>query len=110
MKKDIKISDGEMVEIMRAGMASRFWAELVVIMEENVKMLEEQILSKISLEPGHVGEVLTDEEIDRLRDKRSAMIELMSQPEMVIRSLIGEENGEEEDDLDPYRKTPVLTG
>lgn len=104
------LSDAEKIEILRAGQSSPFWGILVEITRENIEVLEMQILDKVSIENGHEGEPLTDEEVDRLRDKRSAMIEIMALPEVIMADL-GRVDAPEEDDLDPYRQhKPADTG
>ncbi len=97
---EAKITDAEMIELMRNGMSTQFWAQLVSITTENIKVLEAQILDKVSIEEGFEGEALTDAEVDRLRDKRSAMIDLMQLPETIIASLRVEDPEDEE--MDPY--------
>lgn len=100
-----KISDEETIEILRTGMSTQFWALLCELSEENIAYLDEQIISKISLEYGDDGKQLTDLEVDRLRDKRSAMVELMLLPQRMIENL-SKEGDNEEEDLDPYRPAP----
>lgn len=92
-----------LIETMKAGMASEFWGALVSITRENIAVLEKQIITKLSLEPGHTGEVLTDEEVDRLRDKRSALEDLINLPETIVKDSTMEDA--EEDDHDPFPKT-----
>lgn len=100
---DFDQTKASLIELMKAGMASPFWAEIVKITRENIAMLEQQIITKRSLEPGHTGEELTNEEVDRLRDKRSAMEDLINLPGTIAEELTREDLPE--DDHDPYPKT-----
>lgn len=104
------LSDAEKIEILKAGQASAFWGIITQITRENIEVLETQILDKVSLEDGHESEALTDEEVDRLRDKRSAMIEVLALPEVIMADLRREDQ-EEEEDLDPFRQhKPTASG
>jgi len=105
------LTDAEKIEILRAGQASQFWAILAEVTRENIEVLEAQILDKVSNEEGHENEPLTDLEVDRLRDKRSAMVELLALPSSMIAGMTREDS-EAEEDLDPYlqHKKPEDTG
>lgn len=100
---DFDQTKASLIETMRAGIASQFWGELVKITTENIAMLEKQIITKRSLEPGHENEDLSDLEVDRLRDKRSALEDLINMPAEIIRESMREDAPE--DEHDPYPKT-----
>ena len=101
-----QLSNEERIEILKTGISSQFWGLLQEYTQENIRMLEEQILTKLSLEQGHYDELLTDLEVDRLRDKRSALIDITQLPQVVIDSLRETSDNKEEDDLDPYMPAP----
>lgn len=92
-----------LVEIMQQGQATQFWAELVSITQENIKMIDTQIITKTSLEPGHEGEELSEIDCDKLRDKRGAMEDLINLPSSIVKSNTRENTDDEE--MDPYAKT-----
>lgn len=93
-----------MIEIMRGGMSTNFWAELVSITRENIKMLETEIITKINIQ---TGAELTDEEVDRKRDKREAMEDLINLPQEIIDSSMKEDTEEESDDPYPQNKADI---
>lgn len=94
----------EIIERMKAFQTNQDWIYLVQIMEENVKFLEEQILSGRSLEPGSEGKKLTNEEVDRLRDKRDVQRDLMKLPVNIINQLTQYDTPPEEFDPFPQDK------
>lgn len=89
-----------LVKILETGKASEFWGALLAVMDQNVKYLEHQIITKTSLDDGHEGEPLTDEQVDHLRFKRQAMKDLMESPDTLIKQLTTERIPQE--DLDPF--------
>lgn len=93
----------QLIEVMKSGMATQFWAIIARECEVSIKFLEAQIISKTSLEPGHDGAELSEAECDRLRDKRKAMEDLMNMPQQMIADVMRED--EPEDDYDPYFHT-----
>lgn len=93
----------QLIEVMQSGMATQFWAVIVKECETSIKFLEAQIISKVSLEPGHDGESLSEEECDRLRDKRKAMEDLMNMPQQMIADIMRED--EPEENFDPHFHT-----
>lgn len=95
-------NDQHTIEILENGKISPFWEQLCKITRENIVLLENQILEKESIE---TGETLTDVEVDRLRDKRSAMLELLDLPQALIDS-IKNSQVDQVDELDPYAPEP----
>lgn len=105
------LTNAEKIEILRAGQASAFWAILAEVTRENIEVLEAQILDKVSNEEGHENEPLSDLEVDRLRDKRSAMVELLALPASMISDMTIEDP-EADENFDPFaqHKKPEDTG
>lgn len=95
-----KKPDAAIVKILETGKASEFWGTMLAIMDQNVKYLEHQIITKTSLEQGSEGEPLTDEQVEILRFKRQAMKDLMNSPDTLISQLTVEQIPQE--DLDPF--------
>lgn len=89
-------------KILEAGTASEFWGSMLKIMDDNVKFLEAQIITKTSLEEGHEGEMLTDSEVDVLRYKRQLQKDLMECPSALLEQLNRNEIRNKE--LDPFYK------
>lgn len=89
-----------LIEIMKSGMAQSFWATLVEITQENIDMLETEIITKTDIQ---TGRELTDAEVDRRRDKREAMQDLITLPEQIIKEHTREDVEEVSDD--PYPVT-----
>lgn len=99
----------QLKQVLTNGQASEFWGTMLRIMDENVKFLEAQIISKTSLEDGHEGEELTDSEVDILRYKRSLQKDLMECPTRMLEQMNRE--GIEVEDLDPfYRNVDEIRG
>ena len=90
-----------MILTLQAGMASELWGIIMQIAQANVSTLEAQIISKVVNEQSKTE--FSDLEIDRLRDKRGYLIELMKTPEKLIGKLQHSEITIEE--FDPYYKT-----
>ena len=88
------------IKTLEGGIATEFWALMVKIMQENIDFLGKQILSKESLEQGSEGDPLTDAEVDILRNKRNAQIDLMNCPTSMLEQLRAEDMPVE--NLDPY--------
>lgn len=89
-----------LIEIMEQGQKSHFWAALVKITQENIKMLETEIITKTNLQ---TGAELTNEEVDRRRDKRQALEDVINLPNEIIADSRHEDQEEESDD--PYPQT-----
>lgn len=71
------------------------WQFMCQILEANKKVLAQQIIEKTS-----DGKILSEVEVDSLRDKHGYLKELLEKPEYYIKQL-RKENVEHED-LDPY--------
>jgi len=99
-EKKQNMSSSERIQRLQSFAANPDWAFLRYIMQTNVEFLDDQILTKRSAERGSYGERLTDEEIDRLRDKRELQMELMNLPENIISQLTKYDY--EDDELDPF--------
>jgi hypothetical protein len=74
------------------------WQILVRIMEENISVLDFAILNKLNPE---TREPLTNEEVDKARDKRMLNIELKDLPNNYLKALL-EEDRDTTPDLDPF--------
>lgn len=94
-----KMTDAEQarqIGALKALMVSEGWILLRQTLEEQVKVLDEQIISKLDLN----GKPLTDAECDRLREQRNVKQGLIDKPELLLGEL--ERVEEEETDDDPY--------
>jgi hypothetical protein len=75
------------------------WQKLAQIMSENEDLLKEQIISKTALD----GSALSNEQVDRIRDRLADIVEIRTSPERYIKLLTSKEDAEDED-YDPYEK------
>ncbi|MFH1559019.1 MAG: hypothetical protein ABIC19_00660 [Patescibacteria group bacterium] len=79
--------------------SSHGWQIITRICEGNIEYLDKMIIKKKDSE---TGEELTDKEVDRLRDKRGYLVELMETPKNFIEKLTQSNIPPEE--FDPYYK------
>lgn len=93
-QKEIDTAIGNFKQLK--GMAG--WQLLKQIVDENVRVLEQQILNGI--------EGATQEQMDRRRDKLKAYRDVINTPDNMIRKLESPEHYEEE--IDPYHTTESL--
>jgi hypothetical protein len=94
-----KMSDAEQLRqigALKALMVSEGWILLRMTLEAQVKVLDEQIITKLDLN----GKPLTDAECDRLREQRNVKQGLIDKPELLVGEL--ERVEEEAPDDDPY--------
>jgi hypothetical protein len=73
------------------------WQIVVSIIKENIRLLDEQIISK---QEADTGRELTDAEVDHLRDLREINKEVMETPNGYINELTKDEP--EDNDPDPF--------
>jgi len=99
-KEDIVATVEDEVSALKSLQASRGWAILVKILNENIKYLETAILEKI--DPG-TKVILSDDEIEILRTKRGLNIELRDTPANYTKVI--RDQGEIPENYDPYFKT-----
>lgn len=78
------------------------WQIVVQVLNDNIKILEQQILDKIDL---ITHKELTDIQVEELRLKRSLNIEVRDTPENYIKQLSVERLEKKEEEFDPYFKT-----
>lgn len=95
----------DLIEILRNGQTTQFWAELCAITQDNIEVTEAMILDKIDLN----GQAISDADVDRLRDKRDVLKELLDLPEVLIKELSVEDD-EKEENYDPFAPDPAQTG
>lgn len=94
-----KMSDAEQLRqigALKALMVSEGWILLRQTLEAQVRVLDEQIITKLDFN----GKPLTDAECDRLREQRNVKQGLIDKPELLVGEL--ERVEEEEPDDDPY--------
>lgn len=72
------------------------WVFLAQVFGENIKFLENQIITKI----GSDNLPLSDQDVDKLRDKHAYLKELLEKPDFFLKKLRVSETVEE--NLDPY--------
>lgn len=82
------------------------WMRLALIMDRNMDLMRDQIVDKRALD----GTPLSNEEVDRLRDRLDNLKEIRTAPERYVRMLT--EKGEEAviDEYDPYAKAGESPG
>ena len=85
------------VGALRSLVATPGWAVIVQILNDNISYLEKAILEKIDPE---TKTPLSDDEVERLRYKRSLNIELKDTPKKYTKMLI--ENEKTPTNYDPY--------
>lgn len=101
-KKKEKISKRnplEIIEDLEILKNTEGWRIVLEIIKGNVKVLDNMILEKNNVD----GTELSDEDIDKLRYKRSYLLELKNTPENYIEKLKKEDLKPRE--YDPYFKT-----
>jgi hypothetical protein len=74
------------------------WQFMTQVLKENLKDLSDQIINK---EDAYTGKVLTDAEVDVIREKYRYLNELLNKPDWFLERLTRIETQEE--DLDPYQ-------
>lgn len=79
----------ERVLALKSLVATSGWAVIVKILNDNISYLEKAILEKIDPE---TKAVLSDEDVEKLRYKRSLNIELRDTPETYTKLLIESDN------------------
>ncbi len=101
MQKDSLFDTQEKIDAaviaFRTGVNTPFWKLMIQILDANIKVVTELILSGTNLE----GEDATKEESDRLRDKLKVYKEVRGTPERQIKRLTSPEG--EEPEVDPYQ-------
>ena len=100
MKKSINdVTDIEVSEAMKAMQTTKGWRFLVEIVEENIKFMEDSIISG-----REDGEILEADDLEKLRSRRLFMREFIDKPERLRR--MAEMVEEQEIEADPfYKKT-----
>lgn len=96
-KSKVPASMQAQVFALTALQATEGWAIMLKSMLENIEYLEECILSKMQ-----EGQELNDLEIDRLRDKRGFLKDLIDMPAKYAKKL--EEGSATPENFDPYYK------
>jgi len=89
--------NARIIEALESLKQNSGWIFLTQILTVNKDVLAEQIINK-----EQDGKVLTDAEVDILRQKHSYLKELLEKPDIYLRKLRIEP--EEREDLDPYYK------
>jgi hypothetical protein len=90
--------------------ATEGWALFVQMIEANLKIIDEQILTKksISMNSEENNKPLKEEAVDRLRDKREIYLEMISIPNDTVQRKMKLDPPEEKDD--PYYNLNDLPG
>jgi|GEM_PF-5090669 hypothetical protein len=91
-------NDAGIIADLQALFLTRGWNIVVDNHEKNIRLLEKQIIEKIDLD----GKPLSDQEIDRLRDRRGCMEDLINAPKEIIAALQKDDSEPEQEDFDPY--------
>lgn len=107
------VSEKDSARMMNAFLglqATEGWALFVQIIETNLKVIDEQILTKrsISAKADENNLLLTNEAIDSLRDKREIYLEMMNMPNQIVQEKMKLDIPEENDD--PYYNRSELPG
>ncbi len=97
----MKKNSDETILALKALIAQPGWAIITRICKGNIKYLASQIIEK---RDGETGRILTEDEVDRLRDKRGYLKELKDTPEKYIERL--ESGYVEPEQYDPYYNDP----
>jgi hypothetical protein len=87
----------------QTGVNTPFWKLMTQILEENIKVVTEQILDGKNAD----GESATKEEMDRLRDKLKVYEDVKNTPERQIKRFTSPE-GTEDPNPDPYQTPEEL--
>jgi len=90
------------ITIFERGVEQPFWKLLVKVLEVNIKTISHLILEGLNLK----GEIATQEETNRLRDKLKAYKELKNAPYQLVEKL--QSPAQEPINLDPYYTTKEL--
>lgn len=72
------------------------WMFLTQVLEENIRVMEENILNKYD----ENGAIISEDELDKLRNKRSFYKELLEKPDFYMKKL--KTPNVVENSLDPY--------
>lgn len=80
------------------------WKVVCQVIDGNIEALEAQILDR---KDAATGRVLTEAEVDQLRDKRGYLLEVRETPDKYILHLRRTDDPGES--FDPYAKTPAET-
>lgn len=76
------------------------WVRLATIIDRNIDLLREQIVEKRAND----GSPLTNEQVDRLRDRLTDIREIRNAPETYVRMLTEKGLEAKIDEYDPYEK------
>lgn len=101
--KQTEAEQQRMIGALISLQAHEGWVLLRQTLEENVKLLDSQIITKLAID----GQILNDADCDKLREQRSVFQELINKPESLLSQLQRVE-GTDEDDDDPYFGTRHL--
>lgn len=99
---DLDIKDArqaeELVAYMMQLQASAGWLLLKQIMVGNIAVLESMILDRVDPQ---TGKPLTEDELDKVRDKRGIMKEMIEKPQQLI-EMFKKQTGQTVETYDPY--------
>lgn len=80
--------------------ASGGWQFLTQVFEKNIEYIGNQIITKL----GDDGKPITEDQVDRLRDRYSYLKELLAKPDHFLKQLKADNNITVKEDNDPYEK------
>ena len=96
----------DIINSLKSLQADRGWIFLKQIFEGNIAVLEQAIMLKVDPDDGKT--VLTEDQCDRLRDKRSYLVELLNKPNSIIEGFKISQTPET--NYDPYDSVPTGKG
>ena len=99
-KEDISVNIEDVKASLDVMVAGPGWKIIHKILDDNVKYLEQAILNKIDPK---TKEKISDEEVEKLRDKRNLNIEVIEIPNTYKRHL--DDTGVVPKEFDPFFKT-----
>lgn len=94
----------EIINALKSLQADRGWLLLKQMFEGNIAVLEQAIMLKVSPDDGKTP--LSEADCDRLRDRRSYLVELLDKPNTIIQGFRQPEP--ESPEYDPYHKVPPI--
>jgi len=84
--------------------ASGGWQFLTQVFEKNIEYIGNQIITKL----GDDGKPITEDQVDRLRDRYSYLKELLAKPDHFLKILRADTKKESRDEHDPYYQAGEL--
>ena len=96
----------DIINALKSLQSDRGWLLLKQIFEGNIAVLEQAIMLKIDPNDGKTP--LNEADCDRLRDRRSYLVELLEKPQTIIESFKKPQT--ETPEYDPYDKVPIRKG